>query len=366
MTVAEPPWTPVDPLGEALHSLRMTGAFYCRSELSGAWGLEMPAFPGCLSFHVVTTGQCWLHVPGAEDRLVRPGDIALVPHGRGHLIRSSPRGPVAGRVDLLPQTMVSEHYSVLRLGDESGQAHDAGAEEPDEPDDATVLICGIVQFAHPSAHRLLDLLPSVLHVEAAQPDGGGWLLPTLGLMADEAIALRPGGEAVITRLADILVIQAIRSWLEHDADARQGWLLALRDERIGAALAQIHRRPEEPWTVAGLARHAAMSRSAFSARFTDLVGMPVMAYVTRWRMDVALAALEEGATVGQVAGRLGYESEAAFSRAFRRTVGRTPGAVARGSSRSRVKAGDPAREVQGSAHGQELPRQPLDRDRGAP
>jgi AraC-like DNA-binding protein len=307
----------------------MTGVFYCRSELDGAWGLEMPAFPSCLSFHVVTGGACWLQVPGAEDRYVRPGDIALVPHGRGHLIRSGPAAPVAGRVDLLPQTMVGEHYSVLRLEGGAGQAGDGVQTEHDDAGDPTVLVCGIVQFTHPSARRLLDLLPPVIHVDASHPDRTGWIMPTIGLMADEAIALRPGGEAVITRLADILVIQAIRSWLEHDANARQGWLLALRDQQIGAALALIHRNPELPWTVARLAQHAAMSRSAFAARFTDLVGMPVMAYVTRWRMDVAVAALEEGATVGPLARRLGYESEAAFSRAFRRTIGHSPGAVAR-------------------------------------
>jgi AraC-like DNA-binding protein len=329
MTAVEPPWAPVDPLGEALHALRMAGVFYCRSELDGAWGLEMPAFPSCLSFHVVTTGACWLQVPGAEDRYLRPGDIALVPHGRGHLIRSTPAAPVAGRVDLLPQTMVGDHYSVLRLGGGAGPFGEASPSAHDAAGGPTNLVCGIVQLTHPSAQRLLDLLPLVIHVDASHPDRTGWIMPTLGLMSDEAIALRPGGEAVITRLADILVIQAIRSWLEHDADARQGWLLALRDEQIGAALALVHRNPELPWTVARLAQHAAMSRSAFAARFTDLVGMPVMAYVTRWRMDLAVTALEEGATVGPLARRLGYESEAGFSRAFRRAVGRSPGAVGR-------------------------------------
>ena len=153
---------------------------------------------------------------------------------------------------------------------------------------------------------------------------------TLRLMAVEARELRPGGEAVITRLGDILVVQAIRSWLETDAAARTGWLGALQDRQIGRALALIHREPSRAWTVASLADELAMSRSAFAARFTELVDEPVMQYVTRWRMQVAVNSLkEEGATVAELANRLGYRSEAAFARAFKRVVGVPPGAVKR-------------------------------------
>ena len=149
-------------------------------------------------------------------------------------------------------------------------------------------------------------------------------------MAVEAGELRPGGEAVITRLGDILVIQAIRAWMESDPAAQRGWLGALQDPQIGRAISNIHRDPARNWTVASLAQEMAMSRSAFAARFTELVGEPVMRYVARWRMHVAVAALkEEGATVGQLADRLGYRSEAAFSRAFKRVIGVSPGAIRR-------------------------------------
>ena len=152
---------------------------------------------------------------------------------------------------------------------------------------------------------------------------------TLRLMAAEAGALRPGGETVITRLADVLVVQAIRAWLETAPAARTGWLGALRDAQIGRALALIHGDPARDWTVASLARELAMSRSAFAARFTELVDEPAMRYLARWRMHVALDRLrEEGVTVGELAGRLGYQSEAAFSRAFKRIVGSPPGAGA--------------------------------------
>lgn len=157
-----------------------------------------------------------------------------------------------------------------------------------------------------------------------------WMQSTLRLMAAEAKELRPGGETVITRLADILVIQAIRSWIQEDPAAQSGWLGALQDNQIGRVIALIHRDPGRPWTVASLATEVAMSRSAFAARFTELVGEPAMHYVARWRMRVALVWLkEDSAALGELASRLGYQSEAAFSRAFKRFIGISPGAVRR-------------------------------------
>ena len=187
-----------------------------------------------------------------------------------------------------------------------------------------------MRFEHPAAGKLLEILPRTVHIEASISPRLEWMHSMLRLMASEASELRPGGEAVITRLGDILVIQAIRAWMESDPAAQRGWLGALRDPQIGRAISLIHRDPARNWTVASLAEQLAMSRSAFAARFTELVGEPVMSYVARWRMQVAVAALkDEGATVGQLADRLGYRSEAAFSRAFKRVVGVSPGTVRR-------------------------------------
>lgn len=303
-----------DPLGESLHYLRMSGAFYCRSELSAPWGLELPAMDGCLSFHVVTSGRCWLEVEGAEAQLLEPGDLMLVPHGQGHRLASQPGVP-ARRIDEVANQKVSDRYAILRHG---------GGGTP------TTLICGAVRFEQAAAHRLVQVLPRVIHVEASSSPQLDWMQSTLRLMAAEAKEPRPGGEAVITRLADILVIQAIRSWIERDPAAQTGWLGALQDRQIGRAIALIHREPARSWTVASLAREAAMSRSAFAARFTELVGEPAMQYVARWRMHVALQWLkQDGAALGELASRLGYKSEAAFSRAFKRVVGQPPGAVRR-------------------------------------
>jgi AraC-like DNA-binding protein len=306
--------SPVDPLGEALHFLRMTGTSYCRSELTAPWGLELPARTGCLSFHVVMTGRCSLEIEGEGSRLLHPGEFALVPHGEGHRLTSAPGVPAPG-IDTLRHEMVSERYAILRHG---------GGGAP------TTLICGAVRFEHPAAHHLVKLLPRVIHVEASISPQMDWMQSTLRLMAAEASALRPGGETVITRLADILVIQAIRSWIEHDPAAQTGWLGALHDEQIGRAITLVHRDVARSWTVASLASEVAMSRSAFAARFTELVGEPAMQYVARWRMHVAVTWLkEEDVGLGDLASRLGYQSEAAFSRAFKRFMGVSPGAVRR-------------------------------------
>jgi AraC-like DNA-binding protein len=311
------PWAPTDPLGEALHPFRMSGAFYCRSELSAPWGLTLMPMPGYMWFHAPTSGRVVLECRDADERVLGSGDFALVPHGEGHVLRSDAGVPAPGILDL-EREQVSDRYEILRHG---------GGGAP------TTLICGAVRFDHPAARNLVEILPAAIHLESAGLAQPEWMQATLRLMAAEARELRPGGEAVITRLADILVVQAIRSWLETDPAAQTGWLGALQDRQVGRAIALIHRQPERAWTVASLARELSMSRSAFAARFTQLAGEPVMHYVARWRMQVALGLLQdEGATVGQLAYQLGYRSEAAFARAFKRVIGVPPGMVRRRAS----------------------------------
>lgn len=279
--------------------------------------MAIPEFRNTLLFHVVTSGQGWLEIEGAEDRLLQPGDLALVPHGEGHRLTSEPGMPAVPLFDI-PREYETDRYEVIRLG-----GHGAPA----------TIICGAVSFDHPGARNLIQALPEVMYVDAAQSPQLDWIQSTLRLMAAEAREQRPGGEAVITRLADILVIQAIRAWIDQDPGARTGWINALRDQQIGQAIALIHREPARNWTVAGLAHEVAMSRSAFAARFTELAGESPMHYVARWRMQVAMSALKDGGTtVGELANQLGYQSEAAFSRAFKRLNGMPPG-MARVASR---------------------------------
>lgn len=299
-----------DPLGEALHFLRMSGTLYCRSEFTAPWGLDLPPLSDTLMFHVVTAGECWLVVGEEAPRRLREGSFALVPHGRGHRLVSEPGATAVGLFDV-PAERISERYEVLRQG---------GGGDP------ATLICGAVRFDHPAAADLVRLLPSVVTIDAWRSDERDWVQTTLRFLASEARELRPGGETVITRLADILVIQAVRSWLAQHADQHRGWLGALRDPRIGRVIRCVHREPGRAWTVESMAAEAQMSRSAFAARFTALVGEPAMRFVLRWRMHMAAAALRDArTTVTSVASDLGYQSDAAFARAFKRVLGHGPG-----------------------------------------
>jgi AraC-like DNA-binding protein len=303
-----------DPLGEALHFLRMSGSFYCLSEFTTPWALDLPPMQDCVMFHVVTAGECRLEVPGAQACTLRPGALALVPHGGGHSL-SSGSDVTAAKLFDLPRELVSDRYEHLRHGG-------GGA--------STTMLCAAVRFEDPSAQHLLRLLPRLIAVDAWNSPELEWLQSTLRFLNTEARELRAGGETVITRLADILVIQAIRSWISTDPQAQTGWLGALRDKQIGRAIALIHRDPARDWTVASLASAVGMSRSAFAARFTELVGEPAMHYLSRWKMHAALTWLRQSdAPLSQLASKLGYESEAAFSRAFKRLMGVSPGAARR-------------------------------------
>ncbi|WP_332691362.1 AraC family transcriptional regulator [Devosia sp.] len=303
-----------DPLGEVLHMLHLTGTLYCRAEMTSPWGIVMPQLIDSMMFVIVTAGHGWLVMDGHEPLLVGQGSMVLLPHGHSYRLLSAPDAGAMPLFDI-PVEKVSERYEIMR--------HGGGGE-------VTRATAGVVQFDHVAARRLVSLLPPVLHIDAWGDDAGSWLQSTLGLIAREASALRPGGETVMTRLADILVIQAIRAWLDTAPEANLGWLAALRDPQLGHALALMHRRPDRSWSVVELAGEAGMSRSAFSARFTDLVGQPAMQYLAQWRLHLARAQLlETREPVGTVARRAGYESEAAFGRAFKQFFGVPPGGVRR-------------------------------------
>lgn len=299
-----------DPLGETLHMLRLDGSLYCRSELTAPWGVDMPAFDGYMMFHVVTAGHCWLEVDGEEPRLLQQGSLALVPHGNGHCIRSHPTAETEPLFDI-PVEKVTDRYEIMRYGGDGELTH---------------LTCGVVSFDQVAGKQLVAQLPKVLQIDSWNDEEDSWLQSTLRFIAREARELRPGGETVITHLADIIIIQAIRTWIDSAPEANQGWLAALRDNQIGKALSAIHRQPEKDWTVALLAKEVGMSRSGFSARFTALVGESAKRYLTQWRMQIARAQLMETSdSLAVLSERLGYQSEAAFCRAFKRIFGVPPG-----------------------------------------
>ena len=239
---------------------------YSSCEFTEPWGLLLPAMPRLLMFHVVTSGRCWLEVDGADPRLLEPGDLTLVPHGEGHRLTSEPGIPTVSLFDV-PSEQVSERFEILRRGGGGRRA--------------TTLVCGTAEFDHPAAQHLVSLLPRVVTVDDTSSPQAEWVQSTLRFMAAEARELRAGGETVITRLADVLVIHAIRGWIQRDPAAQTGWLAGLRDKQVGRALTLIHRDPAHPWTLESLASEVAMSRSAFAARFSEIVGVPAMQYVAR-------------------------------------------------------------------------------------
>jgi hypothetical protein len=179
---------------------------YSSCEFPAPWGLVLLAFPGSLTFHVVTSGRCWLEVQGSDPRLVQPGDLALVPHGEGHCLASEP-GVVGVALFDVPRDDVSERFEILRQG--------GGGT-------TTRLVCGTANFEHPAARHLVSLLPRAMAVDASRSHHSEWIQSTLRVMASESKELRPGRETVITRLSDVLVIHAIREWIEHDPAAQTG------------------------------------------------------------------------------------------------------------------------------------------------
>lgn len=297
------PHASADPLGEALHLLRLTGTLYCRAELTAPWGVEIPHIENHMMFSVVTSGQCWIEMAGEEPRLLQQGSLTLIPHGNAHILRSELPAD-AEPLGVIPIDQISDRYEIMQYGG-------GGA--------LTQATYGVVRFDHVAAQRLVALLPNILCLNSWNAESGSWLQSTLGLIALESSALQAGGETVLTRLADILIIQAIRAWLISAPEAQTGWLAALRDKQIGRALSLMHKSPDQEWSVNRLAREVGMSRSNFSARFTHLVGDSVSRYLTKWRMQLACKNLEETSeSISKIALESGYQSEAAFCRAFRR------------------------------------------------
>jgi AraC-like DNA-binding protein len=313
--LATPTWTePNDPLTEVLRDLRLARTFYCHSELSAPWGLLMPCEDHAV-FHFVAEGEAWLERAGEEPLRLGCGDFVLMAAGVEHRVASA-AGAACRSVHQLPFETVGGQAMLLRHGGDGVR---------------TVLACGGVRFDDPAANPLVALMPDALIIRATECGQAQLLRQTLDAMGTEALNPRPGGTTVMTRLADILVIHAVRSWLDAAPEGQGGWLGALRDSQIGRALVLMHRQPERDWTVASLAEALHMSRSVFSDRFTTLVGVPPLLYLTRWRMHLAARWLrDERASLGEVAGRLGYESEPSFSRAFKRHIGVPPGQVRRG------------------------------------
>lgn len=304
-----------DVLTDVLEQVRLTGTLYFSAELRAPWGVSVRP-EGRAPFYVVARGGCLLEVEGEPAaRTLAAGDLALLPRAHAHVIRSDPkaRSVPFGR-------FVKEHPM-----DERGFVHCDGGKGP-----TSTIVGGFFLSQELEATPLLSALPAVVHLRADDRDVASWLEPTLRFIGLEMGSRTHGSRSVLNRLADILFIQAVRAFLSTGAPVHAGWLKGLSDGQVARALALMHEHYPKPWTLTLLAREIGASRTVLASRFRTLVGVSPIAYLTRWRMLHAARLLREPrAGVAEVAGKVGYTSEAAFAKAFKRTFGRTPGTVRR-------------------------------------
>ncbi len=311
-----------DVLTNVLRTLRLRGRIFCCSELSTPWAMSLPE-SGYAHFHVIERGGAWLRLTGEKQaRPLASGDLIIIPHGRGHVLSDSPQTKPVPLRRLIKGNAASCHL----------MQHGGGGAQ-------TLMTCGSFIFENAGQNPLIAVLPPLLHIHGSRGRSAEWLEQTLRMLAEEARHPRPGSETLVACLIDIIFVQAVRVWVEEQANAQGGWLGALRDPQIGMALELLHREPQRAWNVQALANEVAMSRSPFAAKFTALVGEPPLAYLTRWRMQLAAELLlRERLNVSEVAGRIGYESEAAFSKAFKRHYGQSPLAFRRQQENAAVAA----------------------------
>jgi len=316
-----------DVISDVLRAVRLSAEVFGRFELSAPWGLRVPGEgESFLAFYVVARGGALLELEAADggaasrEVALSAGDVVVLPHGGTHVLHDA-----------------SGVWAVDHTVGASGCPRPTSTEPVrfGGGGPTTTLVAGAFRFGVEARSVLLEALPPVLHVAAGDPEMGPHLTATVQLILAESAAPGPGSLIVTARLAEILLVQALRVHAQRartaqaDAGPRHG-LCALGDPQVGAALRLIHARPAERWTVEGLARAVGMSRSAFAARFAELVGEAPLQYVTRWRMTVASQRLRDGGeSVAAVAERAGYQDPAAFMKAFTRVMGMGPGAYRR-------------------------------------
>jgi AraC-like DNA-binding protein len=303
-----------DPLSDVLRAVRLDGAFFYAVEASEPWRVEAVAakdltpriLPGAehlISYHIVTAGRCWGGLVGEPPVALQAGDVIVFPHGDAHVMSSDPGRPTTG----VPATP-GRYPETVTVG-QGGRV-------------AATLVCGFLGCDRRPFNPLLSTLPRRLHL----PDlSSGWLQSFARQVVEESRTKRAGADSVLTRLAELMFVEVLRRYIETLPPGHGGWLAGLRDDVVGRGLGLLHDAPAHSWTIDELASGVAMSRSAFADRFTALVGQPPMQYLAQWRMQLAAGRLGTStAKVATVAEEVGYDSEAAFSRAFKRLMGVSP------------------------------------------
>jgi AraC-like DNA-binding protein len=311
-----------DALSDVLRAVRLTGAVFVTVDVSPPWSapvpsadtlgpIIMPAAQHLISYHLITAGTCWAIPRQGEPVRLEAGDVIVFPGGDPHVICSDPKVSRGSQFDMgRIRPAVQWPYHVV------GRA--------DGPNRLGV-ICGFLGCDVRPFNPLLATLPSIMVVSDRSGVKDGWLGQFMRFAVAEATDKRAGGESVLGRLSELMFVEAIRRHLESLPSEQTGWLAGLRDRFVGRALTLLHDKPAHPWTLDELAREVGLSRSSFAERFMHFVGQPPMHYLTHWRMQIAAGLLSSGAaSVATIAEGVGYESEAAFSRAFKKLVGEPP------------------------------------------
>jgi len=335
----------MDVLSEVLKVVKLQGAIFYNGEFSAPWSFRSPpsrkvapfVAPGAehlIIYHLLTEGHASARVEDGERVDLVAGDVVIFPHGDPHIIEN---GRLIKAVDLL-QDLTRIFSQGLKLARAGGGG------------DVTKFVCGYMACEPRLSQVFLSGLPPVFKVSIRDDASGRWLENSIRFSVDQADASQAGGEAVLAKLSEVLFVETLRVYISHLAPEQTGWLAGARDSEVGKALALMHRNPAHPWTIATLAREAGISRSVLAERFRHYLNEPPMAYLTRWRLQLGAQMLASTSySVAQIASEVGYESEAAFNRAFKREF-TVPPARFRSQSRSAnaklSRPGDP-----GSAHG---------------
>ncbi|HVY06503.1 MAG TPA: AraC family transcriptional regulator [Burkholderiales bacterium] len=317
----------MDPLSDALHLARFTGAAFLEARFTAPWavrsrmpGTSRPQAKHLVHYHLITEGRCMAALPGEEPVWLEAGDLILFPRGEQHELASAIGLPTVPADDLIGPVAMQAHR--LEYG---------GGGSP------TRMLCGFLSCDPHVCKPMLAALPRMMRIQAGTGHFAAWYECALQYTQNGSIVTQPGGAAVIAKLAEILFVEAVRRYIDALPPDQQGWLAGLRDPSIGRALALMHDQPAHPWTVDELGRQVAMSRSSLAMRFTQVLGQPPMAYLAAWRMRLAAQMLiADEQPIVRIAEETGYESESSFNRAFKRSYGIPPATFRREHSRSRM------------------------------
>jgi AraC-like DNA-binding protein len=318
----------MDALSDVLGAVHLTGAVFLEMQMKEEWSyltaparaiadVLMPEADHVIPYHLVLAGACYAKLPEGEPVKLTAGEVVLFPAGDRHvLVTATASGLRRKPVEISGESL----RGMLKRGNVTAmQEGEAGR--------ATVIVCGFLACDGRMAEPILKSLPRLLRVNLRDSGTAAWVQSSIQFSVAQSAARRPGSAMVLARLSEVLFAEAVRQYMDDVPDEQSGWLGALRDRHVGRALSLLHDKPAHPWTVEDLSREVGLSRSALGERFTALIGKPPMQYLTSWRIAMATSKLRRSdGSIMRIATDVGYESEAAFSRAFKRECGLPPAA----------------------------------------